>query len=213
MTRKETEAPSNRAPQNLYSKLPAFRSEGLQADLLFLQDLEIACTNKYLPWLCSIPQSCAGSMGHSEQRPWGSLRSPCPIGVLGVHCGHPASSAALNARGGWMPWHGWISPALNAPSLTMMNPKMETSSKDTHLNGMGAIASSLNQGVGRVTTSIAWFLFCVLVISMLHLYKGARSISLCVLSSGTAQRRPGTGGALGGSSCLEKATEPKWWSP
>ena len=82
MTRKETEAPSNRAPQNLHSKLPAFRSEGLQADLLFLQDLEIACTNKHLPWLCSIPQSCAGSMGHSEQRPWGSLRSPCLIGSL-----------------------------------------------------------------------------------------------------------------------------------
>lgn len=81
-----------------------------------------------------------------------------------------------------------------APSPTVMNLEMETSSKGTHLNGAGTIASSLNRGAGRVTASSVWFLFCVLVISTLHLDKGARSVSPSVLSSCTRQRRPGGGG-------------------
>ena len=184
MTRKETEAPSNRAPQNLHSKLPAFQSEGLQADLLFLQDLEIACTNKHLPWLCSITQSCARSVGHSEQCPWGSLRSPCPIGSL-------KCTWRLNAL-------TWLNFSCTEGSFIDNDESENGDIIQRHTFEWDGNSSVIPESRGGQS---AYFKCLVFILCFSHLnaafVQRAGSISLCVLSSGTAQRRPGSWGCPG----------------
>ena len=195
LTRKETEVPSDRALQNLHSKPPAFRSIGLQADHLFPQDLEIACTNKHPPWLCSLTQSCAGSVGCSERCPW-------------VHWGHPAPPVALNACGGWMPQHSWISPALEG-SFTDNDEFENGDIFQRHTFEWGGNNSVILEPRGGQSDCFKCLvsILCFSYLNAAFVQRSKKRLPVCAVQL-HRQRWPGEWPALGGTAVCRKPLNP-----